>query len=261
MATLLTVISDTQDFNLLRPVAVTLAKAFGYNILVTTFPDHNQLKKEQCPSHENVEHFASHQRFLPTITQLTEDPNRDIQLVMFSERAVDCSRKGKTIKKLSALRKLKIPYLIVPENLPPAWQPENIYFPLCLREGEKEASAWAAHWTKYNHSNLKTIYPVFKNPVQQRRLWTVFLFIQRLFDRANIPHKTQAKGQRQKEVWQTLPSVLESTGHNLIIFPTTRYYSPEYYFTGPPEFRLLKNRGNTPVLFVNPRKDLYVPCG
>ncbi|MFW5754564.1 MAG: hypothetical protein ACOCV9_07150 [Marinilabiliaceae bacterium] len=240
---------------------MTLAKAFGYNILVTTFLEHNPSKEEKWPPYENVEYFASAQDIHTTIIQFTEDLNRDIQLVMFSGRAVAMSRKRQALKKLSALRKLKVPYLIVPETLAPAWQPENIYLPLCLREGEKEASAWAGHWTKYHLSNLKIIYPVFKNPDQQKRLWTVFLFVQRLFDRANIPHSTQAQGHRQKELWNALPRILEFTGQNLIIFPTTRYYSPEYYFAGPPEFRLLKNRGNTPVLFVNPRKDLYVPCG
>ncbi|MFW6389294.1 MAG: hypothetical protein ACOCZI_01540, partial [Marinilabiliaceae bacterium] len=233
MATLLTVISDKDDLELLMPPALALSKAFGYNILVTTFLDQDPSKKGTWPSYENVEYFTSAQNILTTIGQFTEDLNRDIQLVMLSEKAVSLRRKRKAIKKLSALRKLKVPYLIVPETVLPAWQPENIYFPLCLREGEKEASAWAGHWTKYNFSHLKIIYPVFKNPDQQKRLWTVFLFVERLLDRANIPYQTQAQGHRQKEICNTLPEILKSTGQNLIIFPTTRYYSPEYYFAGP----------------------------
>jgi len=261
MATLLTVISDADEFNLLISPVSNLAKAFGYKILVTTFRDKDNSKKQQCPQCENIEFVASSEDLPFTIRHHTEDIGRDIQLVMFSEKNIFHSRKRKAIKNLSALRKLKVPYLIVPESLNPTWQPENIYFPLCLRDGEKEASAWAAHWTKYNRSNLKIIHPVFKDPDQQKRLWLVFLFIQRLFKRSNIPHETRALGHRQKEVRNTIPSLPEPSGQNLIIFPATRYYSPEYYFTGPPEFRLLKNRGNTPVLFVNPRNDLYVPCG
>ncbi|MGM0377566.1 MAG: hypothetical protein ACQEQ0_12400 [Bacteroidota bacterium] len=261
MTTLLTVISDADDFKLLMPPALKLAKAFDYKILVTSFRDKDQSKKKQCPQHENVESIASSEDLPPTILHLTEDQERDIQLVMFSEKAISLTGKRIPVKYLSALRELKVPYLIVSETHDPNWRPENIYFPLCLREGEKEASAWAAHWTKYNNSNLQVLYPVFKNPDQQKRLWMIFLFVERLFNRANILHKTMAKGQRQKEAWNTLPSIMDASRQNLIIFPTTRYYSPEYYFTGPPEFRLLKNRGNTPVLFVNPRKDLYVPCG
>ena len=260
-ATLLVIISDAEEFQCLKSLSTRMAKTFGYQTLLKTIRDQDAALARSLSSQKSDTIHASPHALTPTIQKCMDNGRQDIQLVVFSDKHLRLTRKRKATQTLSGLRKLKIPYLIIPESTTASWQPRNIYIPLCLREGEKEASAWAGFWTRYHQSQLTLIYPVFKNPDQQRRLWMMLLFAERLLKRSNLPYQTWERGRQPKEILAHLNALAFSNDHNLIIFPATRFYSPEYYFTGPPEFHLLKNRGKTPVLFINPRNDLYIPCG
>ncbi|MFO8001128.1 MAG: hypothetical protein R6U46_07785 [Marinilabilia sp.] len=262
MTTLLIAIADKKDLDRLLPPARTLAKAFNHKILISTFHDKTQTIKQLCQAsagHHELKSSANN--LVSTITGLTDSREYDISIVLIPESVIDLERKRKATKFLSAFRKLKVPYLIMPESIPPEWKPTHIFFPVSLREGDKETAAWAGFLTRYHNSNLRLLYPGFKSPEDQKRLWVVLLFIQRLFERSNIHFETLKKGHHKRELLDSTIAIANETPTSLIVVPATRFYSPEYYFTGSPEFKLLKNRGNTPVLFVNPRHDLYVPCG
>ncbi|WP_016776769.1 hypothetical protein [Anaerophaga thermohalophila] len=259
MPALLTVISAADQSKQIIELSYKLGRLLNYEPIITTCNDRELCLKKQLES-ENYEVSGSEKDFFQAISAWLEKPSLDISLITVSQKVVNINKTYKATRFFSGCRMLKIPYLILPEKVNVSWHPKHIFFPVCTRDGEKEASAWVGSWTKANNSEITILHPEFRSKENQGRLWRLLVFIQRLFDNSNVPYKTIKAGAGKKETNNKALEEAKKTPDSLLIVPATRLNSPEYIFTGPPEIRLLKNRGNTPVLFVNPRHDMYVPC-
>jgi len=104
------------------------------------------------------------------------------------------------------------------------------------------------------------LHPKLRNKANQKKLNQLLSFTHRLLNHSGRPYKTLQCGNTRKATIQMALNKAHSVSNSLLILPATRLNSPEYVFTGPPELKILKQRGNTPILFVNPRHDLYLPC-
>jgi hypothetical protein len=262
MSNLLIASSPSDNFELLIKTGQQIAKAFDYKIITTTYNDVKfSLKNKYDQKTENLKIIGSEANFTTTLYNLLNNTEYDFSIILIPPHAVDFKKKSHVAKLFSVLKQLKTPYLIIPDNPYPNWKPHHIFSPVCTREGEKEASAWVAFWTRINNSKLTLLLPEFRNQLKQKKLWMLQIFMARLLKKSGIPYDTRKTGCKQSETIKAALEIVRERKDSLLILPASRYFSPEYYFTGIPEFRILKNRGNTPVLFVNPRHDLYVPCG
>ncbi len=262
MSTLLILISENDKHRALLNFSHRIAKAFEFEMLIATYNDSNLKLKKNIESEEgNAKITGSETDFTSTLHKSLDNSKFDVSLVIIPGGVTDFSRKRNTNRFFSSCKNLKIPYVLMPENIEETREPHNIFYPVCMRNGEKETSAWAGYWTRINQSNLTLTHPELKNKDNQKRLWLILVFIQRLFNKSNIQYKTLILGQTKRETINSTVALAASSKNSLLVIPATRVFSPEYYFFESPEFRILKNRASTPVLFVNPRHDLYVPCG
>lgn len=264
MSTLLTAISQIDQLPRVVSFCKKISRAFEYKLLFSTYDDPHHEVKQECEKQTDIDEvLGSKTSFINTVHALLENQAYDISLIIIPSQLIDKKNNHRLRKLFSALKKLKIPYLFMPQNTErlSTWAPENIVVPICLKEGEKEASAWAGFWVRTFKSKLTLLHPEFNNKDDQTRLWMVLLFIQRLFEKSGITYNSKKNGCKTKETLKTVNNLVCKTPNTLLVVPATRHFSPEYFFTGLPEIILLKNRGISPVLFVNPRHDLYVPCG
>jgi hypothetical protein len=259
MPSLLLTISNKTKVESILKFSNNLAKILDYDLVTTTYSDKDLLLKQSL---KNLIPTArgSKKDFFFTLDNIVRDPSLEISLVLISQHIIDPFKRYKATNFFARLRGLRIPYLILPEKLPPHWCPENIVFPVCSKDGEKEASAWAGFWGRSGKSNVLLLHPEFRNKDYRQKLLTTIAFIQQLFKKSNTIFEIKKAGTTSKETRTFALEKAKALSNSLLIVPATRLNSPEYVFTGPPELKLLKNRGNTPVLFVNPRHDLYIPC-
>ncbi|MGQ1891707.1 hypothetical protein ACT29H_14805 [Thermophagus sp. OGC60D27] len=236
-----------------------LAGILNFKPLFTTCDDKNLHFQKQLIK-EGYDVSGSEETFFQTLKWQTEHADTELSLVMVSQSLVHLEKRFKATRFFTQCRMLKIPYLILPEKPDVSWNPQQIFFPVCGREGEKEASAWCLSWSRAYNSELTIFHPEFKNKESQRRLKQLLRFTTRLLDHSDNACKTMKCVTSKKETIKTAVKNAQITPNSLLIMPATRLNSPEYVFTGPPELKLLKQRGNTPILFVNPRHDLYLPC-
>lgn len=262
MTSLLIAIFKTDDLQPLLILGKKIANALELKLIVATFYNTNTPVNQENQSDQDVVFLnPPASDFFTSIDKILEESNFDVSLIILSPMAFNNKKRKNVTSFFFKCRQFKVPYLVMPDKFDSNWEPHNIIFPLCLKEGEKETSAWAGFLARYHNSNLSIIYPAFKNQDYQKKVWIILVFIQRLFDKSNVRYQSLAKGDNKRETLKAAIDRCNKTGNSLLIMPATRYKSPEYYFTGSPEYKIIKNRGNTPVLFVNPRHDLYVPCG
>jgi len=256
MAGLLLPISPEDDVNQLLSAAGHIAGCLDYQLIPFSFKNSGKsLNQKSFP----IRHYDKD--LFSTIYSFLHPNEQDVALVVLTPHVISLKNRSKATQFFAKFRSLKVPYLVLPDNPRPYWHPENIFFPVCLKDGEKEASAWAGFWTRTHDAKLQIHYPGFRSKTNQQHLQRTLVFIRNLFDQSNVNYKTFPTGRKRKEARSKAIELACSSPNTLLIMPATRLNSPEYVFTGPPEIRLLKNRGNTPVLFVNPRHDMYVPCG
>lgn len=245
-----------------RPIiqfSIHLSQLLNYRLIITTIRDKGLTQTKQ-PSYEDIEIKGSEEDLFPTILKHTSDPAIDLSLVVFCRSEIVISRKQKATRFFIQCRSLKIPYLILPEQQDLTWKPNHIFFPVCNRDGEKEASAWCMTWANATNGNITLLHPHFRNTANQKKLNQLLAFITRLFKHSNCPHKIiKTEGSKRATIQYAINS-LNKVSDSLLIIPATRLNSPEYIFTGPPELKLLKKITSRPILLVNPRHDLYLPC-
>jgi hypothetical protein len=260
MASLLLPISPEDDINQLLSAASGIARSIDYQLIPFTYNNSGK----SVTAHLNnastaIQHFEKD--LFNAIYSFLNPNEQDIALVVLTPHVINLKSRNKATQFFAKFRSLKVPYLVLPDMPDSRWRPEDIYFPVCLKEGEKEASAWAGFWTRTHQTRLHISYPEFKNKTTRAHLQRNLAFIKNLFDQSNVSYEIYPVGGKRKETRSKAIEMAGNSPDSLLVLPATRLNSPEYVFTGPPEIRLLKNRGNTPVLFVNPRHDMYVPCG
>lgn len=260
MASLLLPISSDDNLNQLLPAAKQIAGFTGYNIIPFTCKNSGKKHRPELIPQEWEVRYSESDLF-STIYSFLFPNDDDIALVVISPQVINLNSRNKATHFFSKFRSLQVPYLVLSETPKKIWHPRDIYFPVSLKDGEKEASAWAGFWSRTSEANLHLIHPEFRNKTTRQYFKRNMAFIRKLFHQSNVPFNTISAGHKRKEAIQKAMELAANSPDALLVIPATRLNSPEYVFTGPPEIRLLKNRGNTPVLFVNPRHDMYIPCG
>jgi hypothetical protein len=260
MTSLLLPISPEDDTNQLLSAVTRIAGRLNYHLIPVTY---NQSEKPvQNPLNQaSITIHHSDKDLFNSIYAFLYPDEQDVALVILTPNVINLKSRNKATQFFAKFRSLKVPYLVLPDILDSTWCPEDIFFPVCLKEGEKEASAWAGFWSRTHQARLHIPYPEFRNKTNRQYLQRTLAFVKNLFDQSNVGYEIHPAGCKRKEARSKAIELACSSQNSLLVLPATRLNSPEYVFTGPPEIRLLKNRGNTPVLFVNPRHDMYVPCG
>ncbi|RCW35261.1 hypothetical protein [Marinilabilia salmonicolor] len=260
MASLLLPISPDDDINKILPAVKQIAGFTDYTIIPFTYKISG--KKYRTQTNSNAGNIRSSENDLfKTIHSFLFPNDDDIALVVISPQVINLQSRNKATHFFSKFRNLQVPYLVLPDKPEDTWHPKEIYFPVCLKDGEKEASAWAGFWSRTFEAKLHLLNPHFRNKTTNQYLQRTMAFIRNLLQKSNVSYDISSEGHTRKEARQKALELAKNSPDTLIVMPATRLNSPEYVFIGPPEIRLLKNRGNTPVLFVNPRHDMYVPCG
>lgn len=259
MAALLLLITSQDDTELMLSIGADLSRRLEFQFMVAPCPERSK-QTEMLLQETEAMLLPWEKDLFRTIYSSIDAPEHDISLIVISPNGIQLNKRNRATTFFAKFRSLKIPYLVMPDSPTSQWHPQKIIFPLCLKDGEKEASAWAGFCARATRSDLIMVYPQFHNKTTSNYLQRNLGFVRNLFNKSEVAYQELVVGHKRKEVRIKTIELAGTFPGSLLVMPATRLNSPEYVFTGPPEIRLLKNRGNTPVLFVNPRHDLFLPC-
>lgn len=159
---------------------------------------------------------------------------------------------------LRQFRSCKIAYLCVHSplvNTPPAF---STALTLTHRREGKEKLVWASYLARFLGSRLLLSHPDYRDEDLRRRWSNNMRFVEKMFNPQNITYTTPTLS-RLTRVDQ---AALDELHPDLLIAITSDPRERDLFdlLQPLPEFRLLTHSSRTPLIFLNPRDDLYILC-
>ncbi|MDR2836593.1 MAG: universal stress protein [Bacteroidales bacterium] len=155
------------------------------------------------------------------------------------------------------IRKSRIPYFVVQKNtLSPNYQ-NGIILPIDFRKENKEKTSWVSFFAKYLKTDIKIFYPdsnddSIKNNIQ---------FCTKFFNDLSLTYeKVIVQSSLFNDLEKNAIKFAKNNNAFAIVILTTKNSSFFDKIFGFKEDKLISNKQNIPVLCINPRKDLYIPC-
>lgn len=185
-----------------------------------------------------------------TITRIAEEYD-GIMLVLSNENIKP---------KVKALQLSQIPFLFVSGNQPQSLRYDNVLLPLDFRKVMKDTSLWASYFGRFNQSTIQVLAANDKNNsnavlVQKNQKFTEQLLFKLQVDVSFLKANKNSYSLHSEALERS-----QKDEHNLIIIPASQQVNLIDLMIGLPETKLLKKAGSVPIMFINPKRDMYILC-
>ena len=164
---------------------------------------------------------------------------------------------------LRLFKTCKTAYLCVNKYTTPETQHTTLNTALTLthrREG-KEKLVWASYLARFLGSSITIAHPDYRDPGLQQLLHNNIRFVDKIFRPLNLNYSTITL--KNNHITQNTDiTALEQLHPSLLISRTSDPRDRDLLdlLTPLPEHLLLRHPSHTPILFLNPRDDLYILC-
>lgn len=153
----------------------------------------------------------------------------------------------------------KIAYLTVQE---PCTCPkyEHICLSIDYHRESKEKLIWSSYFARFDNSQVHVLYHDYKDEGLRQKWYNNMQFLNKFFNNLNIgflPHIVA--GNAGNTDADSIPFAHEK-GYQLMVCVTTKEKDLLDSILGSQESKTIKNEYKIPILFINPREDIYVLC-
>lgn len=154
----------------------------------------------------------------------------------------------------------KVAYLTVQEPIRSPQQLQNVALAVEFKKETKEKFIWASYFARFNHSAVHALHYDYKDEILRRKWFDNMNFLHKLFSALEIgftPHVIP-----DKSTFEDINALRYCAEHHydLLVSVTTDERDPLEFFIGTQEQHTIVNSQHIPILFLNPREDLYVIC-
>jgi hypothetical protein len=160
---------------------------------------------------------------------------------------------GKALIKIA--RKARMPYLVLHKESPLPEQGKSFLFPLNMQKEIKQKVGWATFFA----FRMKIVVDLFL-PKDTDDIANNLQFTKKFFSSYDLEFKEIHTNVSQFKVNTEAIKFADTSKILMMCIITTVNISLIQRIIGLPETRLCSNSKKIPILLVNPRKDLYVPC-
>ncbi len=154
----------------------------------------------------------------------------------------------------------KVAYLTVQEPMPKPQGLKNIAFTVNIKRQSKEKYIWSSYFARFNHSHIHALHYRYKDEILHRKWSDNMRFLQKLYDALNITYQSHEIPDRSPLEDVNALRYCAKEKYDLLISLTTDERDALELFIGTSERHIIVNPYHLPVLFLNPREDLYVIC-
>lgn len=160
---------------------------------------------------------------------------------------------GKSLIKI--VRKARIPYLVLHKESPAPELGKSILFPVSLQKEIKQKVGWATFFAFRMKINIELFLPKEREDIANN-----LQFAKKFFSSYELDYKEIFTNASQFKINTEAIKYADTTRVLVMCVITTLNVSLLDRIIGLPESRLCSNSKRLPILLVNQRKDLYVPC-
>lgn len=169
------------------------------------------------------------------------------------------------IQVLHNFRDSKIAYLtvqhpdIAPTQTPPL---QHIALRIDYRKESKEKLIWSSYFARFNKSQLHILHEEYKDSGLREKFLNNMRFLDRFYKSLNVTYQTEPMNSAANFQEIQATKHIAQKHYDLQISVTTDTRERDFFdwFFGTEETRVIKNKEQVPVLFINPRDDIYVLC-
>lgn len=154
------------------------------------------------------------------------------------------------------IRKARIPYFIVQKNTPPPDEKKKIVMPLDYRKETKEKTGWVTYFAKNLESNIELNY--FKEP--EDSLKKNIKFCTNFFDKYGLSYTKSPLSRNRSSIDKIALKNTDAERTLCMCILTTKEESLITKIFGFLETSIISNTSGIPILCINPKKNLYIPC-
>lgn len=160
---------------------------------------------------------------------------------------------------LKMFRTARIPYVLCAS--PPG---EGLYKKLVLPMNyyieNKEKALWASYFGRFHKSELHIIHTSYRDKGYRLLLENILRFVRQFFSEFELQYEFHFIEKPLRGIDRYAPEFARQIHAGMIIVMATLEYAPDDYLFGPVELKIMKKISEIPVMFINPRKDLYCMC-
>ena len=156
----------------------------------------------------------------------------------------------------------KIAYLTVQSPLTDPSTYRHVGYGIDFRKESKEKLIWASYFSRFNHSRLTMLHFDYGDEGLRAKWHNNVLFMNKFFKGLGVTYDQQSVKGRTLFPETLVCDTAAKIGCGLLVSVTTdtRDLDIIEWFAGTQEQRTICNPHRRPVLFINPRNDLYVLC-
>lgn len=161
---------------------------------------------------------------------------------------------------VSDYRELRIPVLVVQNKMPDRMAFSRIILPVDFTRESKEKASWAAYFGKKNLSYITVLHTEYKDGFFAVQLRNNLMLISKLFATLKTSYNIHKEEKIKSDIDRFALSYAKIKGAGMVIITATRDWGIDDFILGPPEQKIITNEDQLPVMMINPRDDLFVPC-
>jgi nucleotide-binding universal stress UspA family protein len=154
------------------------------------------------------------------------------------------------------IRKSRIPYFVVQKNTLTPDSNKHIVLPLDFRKEMKEKTGWVSFFSKHLKTDIEIIFQNLKDDRLEKNLF----FCTKFFNKLELTHHTHELVSSYENINSKAVKFAVENGSLLIVIITTKDETFIHKIFGFPETKTIANTKGIPVLCINPKKDLFIPC-
>ena len=156
----------------------------------------------------------------------------------------------------------KIAYLTVQEPLRDSTTYQNIAYSIDFRKESKEKLIWASYFARFNQSTLHMLHYDYRDEGLHTKWHNNILFMNKFFKGLGVKYQEHIVEGRAvyPETRVCENAVLLGCGLLISVTTDTRDRDVLEWFAGVQEDRTIRNNAHLPILYLNPRNDIYVLC-
>lgn len=156
-----------------------------------------------------------------------------------------------------------IAYLLVQQTCSQGARFPHVAFSVDYNKESKEKLLWGSYYARFNHSSIHVLYEDYTDEGLRHSWHDNMLFLLKFFQNLGITFQPHPR-KPQRALFPECLALDQAAqlGCDLFVAVTTdtRALDPLEWFVGTAEQRLVVNKHHLPVLFLNPRDDIYVLC-
>ena len=156
----------------------------------------------------------------------------------------------------------KIAYLTVQSLLTDPTVYSHVGYGIDFRKESKEKLIWASYFSRFNHSRLTMLHFNYTDEGLHTKWHNNVRFMNKFFNGLGVTYNQQSVSGHALFPETLVCDTAAHIGCGLLISVTTdtRDLDIIEWFAGTQERRTIRNPQHLPVLYINPRNDIYVLC-